>query len=308
MRNFNRVCLLAFLAGCLLGCEEYIDPPFEIEESRLIISSNFAPDEKVSVRVTASEPVAGMARSGEITNASISIYEGEDLVETLAYRAGEEGRPGLYCTNVFEPEVGIPYSIKVSAPGFTPVTASSSIPMATVITRLEVSDLEVSRSASNHHIYNFGLLVDYVDPEFENFYDLRIRQQVHPYYVSSGTQDTVFLDPVYKTVESLTSKTEENTQRGESSYLIADRPEGGIDIQLISKVNPRTEILGDLVVELRTVSRDYYNFQVAIQQEQRIYNMYFERAVNSSAFSNVGGGYGIFAGYSTVTRVFPLVD
>jgi len=61
------------------------------------------------------------------------------------------------------------------------------------------------------------------------------------------------------------------------------------------------------VVELRTVSRDYYEFQSAIQQERRIYNTYLERSV-TPVFSNVGGGYGVFAGYSHVTRTFPLAD
>ena len=78
-------------------------------------------------------------------------------------------------------------------------------------------------------------------------------------------------------------------------------------VDLVSKVNPRTEIIGDLVVELRTVSRDYYEFQAGIQEERRIYNTFSERSVSPN-FSNVGGGYGVFAGYSRVTRSFSFAD
>lgn len=306
--NFMHVGTLALLATVMLSCEEYIDPPFELEEARLIISSNFSPDEKVSVRLTASQPVGSLRNVPEITDANIGIYEGDDLVEKLEYTAGENGRPGVYCSQDFEPLIGTPYTLKASAPGFTPITASSSIPTSTEITRLLISDLNVSRSDLGVLIYEFKLLVDYTDPSFaENFYDLRIKQLVYPFHVVSGTNDTIFLDPVFKTVESLAEVTEENTLAGESSYLVADKPNGGILVGLVSKVNPKAEILGDLVVELRTVSRDYYQFQVAIQEERRIYNTYTERSV-SPVFSNVGGGYGVFAGYSRVTRTFPLAD
>lgn len=299
---------IAFMAIALLGCEEYIDPPFELEESKLIISSNFSPDDRVSVRLTASQPIVGRGDAREIQDAEISIYEGDFLVETLNYVSGQNGRPGVYRSRDFIPETGIPYTLRASASGFTPVTASSAIPISVDITRLFVSDLDVSTSESGYELYNFELLVDYNDPTFaENFYDLRIRQQVFPFHVMSHSGDTVLLDPIFKTVESLADITEDNTIAGESSYLVADKPAEGIKINLVSKVNPKNELLGDLVVELRTVSRDYYEFQVGVQEEQRIYNTYSERGVSPN-FSNVGGGYGVFAGYSRVTRMFPLAD
>lgn len=296
------------MAIALVGCEEYIEPPFELEESRLIISSNFSPDDQVSVRLTASQPVVGSGDVREIQDANISIYEGDFLIESLNYVAGLNGQLGVYRSHDFIPVTGVPYTLRASAPGFTPVTASSSIPTSVDITRLLVSNLNVSTSENGYELYDFELLVDYDDPTFaENFYDLRIKQQVFPFHVISNSVDTVFSDPVFKTVESLLDVTEENTTVGESSYLVADKPGGGVRINLVSKVNPKNEMLGDLVVELRTVSRDYYEFQVGVQEEQRIYNTYSERSVSPN-FSNIGGGYGVFAGYSRVTRKFSLED
>lgn len=302
------IAILTFVGVGIISCEEYIDPPFELEEARLVISSNFSPGEKVSVRLTASEPVVGSTRNLEIRDASIGIYEGPDLTERLAYIEGEDDQPGVYVSHDFEPVTGVQYTLKASAPGFVPVTATSSIPTSTDITELVISDLIVSRTELGIEVYHFDLLVDYDDPSFaDNFYDLRLKQQVFPFHVITGTNDTIWLTEEFKTVESLTDETEENTRTGVSSYLIADNPDNGIRIALSSKINPKREILGDLVVELRTVSRDYYNFQTAIQEERRIYNTYSERAVSGN-FSNVGGGYGVFAGYSVVTRYFPLVD
>lgn len=298
---------LTFVSVSVSSCEEYIEPPFELEEAKLVITSNFSPGEKVTVRLTASQPVVGAARNIDVANASVGIYEGPVLIETLPYSAGEDDAPGVYSSHDFEPEIGVRYTLKASAPGFVPVTATSAIPTSADINRVVISDLQVSRTEEGVEVYNFDLLVDYNDPDFaDNFYDLRLKQQVVPFYVVAETSDTVRLDPQFKAVEALADFTEENSSRGQSSYLVADKPDGGIRIALISKINPKTEIPGDLVIELRTVSRDYYNFQSAIQQEQRVFNTFFDRAVSSN-FSNVGGGYGVFAGYSRVTRYHPLV-
>ncbi len=299
---------VCFLAVLLCGCEEYIEPPFELEESRLIISSNFSPDDKVTVRLTASQSIVASNNNQEIVDASINIYEGDLLLETLDYIPNEAGGAGVYRSHDFIPVVGIPYTLQASAPGFTPVTASSEIPTSVDITRLLVSDLVANVNEAGYETYSFRLLVDYNDPNFaENFYDLRIKQLVFPYHIMSVSGDTILRDPVFKSVEAAINQTEENTKIGESSYLVSDKPGGGIMIDLVSKVNPKTELIGDLVVELRTVSRDYYEFQAGIQDERRIYNTFSERAVSPN-FSNVGGGYGVFAGYSRVTRSFSFSD
>lgn len=300
--------ITALAAVFLVSCEEYIEPPFDLEASRLIISSNFSPDDKVTVRLTASQPIVGNGNIQEVPDASINIYEGDELLETLDYIPGESSGEGVYRSHDFVPVVGIPYTLQASAPGFTPVTASSEIPTSVDITRLVVSDLVSAVSEQGIRTYQFQLLVDYNDPDFaENFYDLRIKQLVYPYHIMALSGDTIVRDPVFKSVEAVLNQTEANTMVGESSYLVSDKPGGGILIDLVSKVNPKTELLGDLVVELRTVSRDYYQFQVGIQDERRIYNTFSERAVSQN-FSNVGGGYGVFAGYSRVTRILSFAD
>jgi hypothetical protein len=119
---------IAFIAVFMTACEEYIEPPFEIVESKLIISSNFSPHDKVSVRITPSQSIGGQEVQGDIKNARVSIYEGDEQVESLLYVDGQDGRQGVYCSRGFVPQIGIPYTLRASADGFVPVTASSSIP------------------------------------------------------------------------------------------------------------------------------------------------------------------------------------
>lgn len=297
---------IAIFIVAMLGCEEYIDPPFELEESRLIISSNFAPDEPVSVRLTNTQPVAGGLRDDGVRDAVVRMYEGDKLIEELSYVQEDNERSGVYRSINFIPRIGIPYTLRASAAGFTPVTASSAIPESVEITSLSVDSLQRVVKEDGLEHFTFKLEVVYDDPDFtDNFYDLRIRQRVYPYHILLSTGDTIFREPIYKAVEERGGELRGNTQSGESSYLIRDYPEEGVSINLTSKVNPQNELPDDLIVELRTVSRDYYNFQTGIQDEQRVYISYSERNVSRN-FSNVGGGYGVFAGYSRVMRTFSL--
>ena len=299
---------LAMMVAFFVACEEYIDPPFEIEEPKLVISSNFSPGEKVSVRLSASNPAYGPTRQGEIRNANVKIFGGGQVLDSLVYVPGPNGSPGAYCSLEFSPETDVDYTLLASAPGFTPVTATSSIPTSANITALQVSELESLTAGNGLRLYTFNLTVDYNDPDWvNNFYDLRIRQLVTPFSVAAGTQDTSFFTPVTKTVEAFADATADNTAVGESSYLIKDRVPGGVTLRLVSKIDPKRELLGDLIVELRTVSQDYYSFQRDVQDGCRVCGIIVEPDA-VPVYSNVGGGYGIFAGYNPVVRQFPLLD
>jgi len=287
---------LFLVATFLFSCEEVIAPPFEIERPKLIISSNFSPEEKVSVRLTASQPIVGERRVREITDATITLIEGNEIVEHLHYVPGQDGEPGVYRTMTFEPLVGRLYTLHAAADGYDVVSAQSSIPISVAIKQPVITDLTVM-PAGMLTVYDFNLLVDYDDPDFvENFYDLRLSQLVYPFRVlNSG--DTMLMSPIAKSLMAPDEALNDIRIAGEASVLIKDKPEGGVSIHLQSRINPSREIPGDIIAELRTVSRPYYDFQLLLQREGQVFNGLSEPAVTTSSF-NVSSGYGVFAGYS----------
>ncbi len=291
-----------------IACEEPVDLGFEVVESQLVVSSTFFPDDVVKVFLTATQPTVGEQSINEITDATVTILEGNEVKELLHYVAGQNGRRGSYQSNNFRPKVGRTYTLFATKSGFKPIDASSSIPEPVQIVDLEVLD-DVSRmTVEGLEIFTFTLKINYDDPEFiDNFYDIRISQMVMPYFVKSNG-DTVKMGTKAKVVQPPIENYEENTVTGEASILVRDRPaEDGLTIKLQSRFDPKTELLGDLQAELRTVSEPYFDYQLTIQREGQALPIGVGDP-RVSSFGNVQQGVGVFAGYNRVFRTFSLDD
>ncbi len=292
----------------LSSCEEPVDLGLEVVESQLVVSSTFFPGETVNVRLSATQPTVGEQTINEITDAKVSILEGNETLEMLHFVAGQGGRRGSYRSVNFKPEVGRIYTLFVTKNGYKPIDASSSIPQPVEIVDLKVLDDQRKTVVGDLEVYDFTLQINYDDPALEeNFYDIRLSQLVTEFYVDTEG-DTVRLATKAKVLQSPDEDYSSNTTAGEVSILVRDRPsEEGVTIKLQSRINPRKELLGDLVAELRTVSEPYFEYQLEIQSEgQALPIGVGDPRVTS--FGNVQRGIGVFAGYNRVFRTFSLAN
>jgi|AntRauTorckE5430_2_1112549.scaffolds.fasta_scaffold03967_2 hypothetical protein len=299
--------LLVLLAFVEYACEEPVDPGIEIREPELVVSSTFFPDDVVKVRLSATQPTGGELLITDIFDATVEILEGDELVESLVYVSGHDGRPGNYQGDAFRPQVGRIYTLLATRNGYVPFEAESSIPVATPITELK-GEIVSTTSGDNLTIYDFDLIVNYEDPVFEeNFYDLRISQLVIPYYINSGG-DTVRQDARAKIVQSPTDAVSGNAAMGEASILVRDRPNGGgVQTRLQSRLDLTKEILGRLEAELRTVSPAYYYYHLAFRREGQALPIGLgDPPVNINAIGNASSGVGIFGGYNSVRQRIAL--
>jgi hypothetical protein len=270
-----------------------------------VVSSSFFPDDFVSVWLSSTQPTVGEQTVTEITDATVAILDGDETAEVLSYVPGPLGTRGSYKTRVFKPLVGRSYTLIAASNGFVPINAESSIPESIPITYLRVTDLEM-RTEGNLFVYNFSLTLDYDDPPLnENFYDLRISQYVVPFRVNSNG-DTTKMDARAKVVQSPEDEFFGESAVGEASILVRDRPtQEGVVIRLQSRFDPRSELLGNLRAELRTVSQPYFDYHLNLQREGQALPVGLGNPqVNS--FGNVQDGVGIFAGYNRVVRTFRL--
>jgi|AntRauTorckE5430_2_1112549.scaffolds.fasta_scaffold05875_1 hypothetical protein len=289
---------ITFVVGMCCGCEEPVEiNGITVGDPRLVVSANLFPGEVVRVRLTSSQPSNGVLEVMDITDAEVSILEGNEVLEVLQYRPGTEGNKGRYHSQEFIPLVGRTYTLYASKNGYLPFEDDDAIPEPVLISVLSVSNVH-QLTVGDLNIYNFTLNINYEDPEFEeNYYDLRISQVVVPYYINSSG-DTTKLEEKAKTVQPPGEPFDANTQVGEASILVRDRPmEGGIQIELQSRFNPRTELLGNLVAELRTVSENYFDFQLQYQREGQALPI----GVGAPQV-NVSGNHqrslGVFSGYN----------
>ncbi len=278
------------------ACEEPVELDIEIPRSRLVINSNFIPDELVTLRVSASRPLG--TTEIPVIDAQVSLFEGTELAERLTYEAGKQfGEAGSYRTRRFRPRVGQQYTIHVSADGYDPVTAVSSIPDPIQIVSLSVHNLTTAE-LGRETIYDYRLEMDYADPVDEtNFYDLRVYQRVLPYQVSA-TGDTLVGPAYLKPVGTPTTRSFANET---ISILLKDKPnDRSLDLALQSRLDTDSELLNGLVAELRTVSLEYYYYQQSLAvQYPGVTGGLNEPII---IYNNVVSGLGIFAGYNSVKQ------
>lgn len=309
LNNFSRpscfLLAMTFVVGMFSACEEPVEiAGITVEDPRLVVSANLFPGEPVKVRLTSTQPSNGVLEVMDITDAEVRILEGNEVLEVLQYRPGSNGNKGRYHSDEFIPLVGRTYTLYASKNGYLPFEDDDAIPEPVPISILSVSNLR-QVTVGDLSIYDFTLNIDYDDPENEeNYYDLRISQVVTTYFINS-TGDTSELIVKNKLVQPPGESFEANTEEGEASILVRDRPTArGIKVQLQSRFNPRTELLGKLEAELRTVSENYFDFQLQYQLEGQAL------PIGIGALQvNISGGpqrsLGVFSGYN---RSFKEVD
>lgn len=302
MVDNTRYWLLLSLLGWLglSACEEPVDLGIELSSSQLVVTSNFAPHESVKVRVAKTVSVLNADRKDElILDADVAIYEGEELIADLYLVDPRFGEP-YYSAAGFLPQTNRAYTLEVAAPGLPPVSATSSIPEPIHINKYDIAALDKSYDWEAGQVdYTYEVQMDYEDPPLvRNYYHLNFYQQILEFEIVDG--DTLVTDSSQLFPLEFSEANDDNFVYAAiiGGILLQDRPyPNGISFYLRHRLDPQRQKLGQLIVELRTVSDEYYRFYNSVSRQQ-----------NSGAggglsqpvieFNNVQNGRGIFAGYN----------
>ena len=298
----------------LVSCETVInvDPPSY--QAELATTSYFSPDSTWSARISQTIP-AGEAEAIKqpfIETANVTIWSGTDMIDHLIYDGKETGR--YVSSNNLRPKVGIPYTIKIEADGFSTVEATSMIP---AIPRLSNGSLElIHRSDENQQPrYKYKVRFRLRDLPGEHYYSFSTNLA----YSALGADSNTIL----YTIEEL--QMDRNDPIWHCNYSEAADPVADwnrdIDQCPFAVMTDRLfrEQHRDFEVEVSFyLNRDRGN-PIIILLVNSMSKTYFEhkRTVElqdtSSPFSeptriysNFKGGRGIFAGYATSYLIFDL--
>lgn len=116
------VVVLALLA--LAGCEAVVDVDLPPHESQLVAQGFFAAESLWVVRVTSSVGFTGPQSPGFVEDATVEVWAADRLVARLA-RADTATYTAV---GGQRPQPGVPYTLRVSAPGFTSVEGTGALP------------------------------------------------------------------------------------------------------------------------------------------------------------------------------------
>lgn len=309
MRFYQSLIFLLFLTWCLSSCEEPVDLDLD-ETSRLIVTSHFSQDEDLVVFVTESNTVTSNGPLSFVKNATISVFEGNEFIQVLEFVDGDS--ESYYTTVDLSPTVGSVYTIQVNVPGRDVITATNYIPEPVDIENVNfVPNFNVDAKGGDSRV-NFTVAVSIQDPaEYENFYHIFFYQEMMRYTIDEMgdtiVSSTINTDSkINVEIDDIGYKAEKYNDR---SYLIDDVEFNG-ELKTMNfsgdfTYDPSTYLLGDFIVELRTVSREYYNYWSFITSQNGSGGPLNDFFVLDD---NIINGDGIFAGYSSTSKNTKLQD
>ena len=94
----------------------------------------------------------------------------------------------------------------------------------------------------------------------------------------------------------------------DGGFLIEDKPIDGNSIRIPIPISIRmpagVQNLDEMIVELRSVSEEYYLFHSTVSRQQNNSDQPFSDPV--VLFNNIRNGQGVFAGYSQAEKIVSL--
>jgi len=294
MRSFLRYSFYLIFLIIIQACTKIIDIDIPEHEEKIIVNSFFTDGRPVKVHLTKS--ISVLEDSIPLCeNAFIQLLENNTVIDTLN-RNGD-----FYYSDVI-PEVAKEYSLIISVPGMDSVICHDVIPEKVLIQSYKLADSVM--------IQEDGLVImqfefNFQDPPGLNYYEISMNvdpkylwfmKNTDPVLVSSG-----LLDYEPKTLIFTDNLFEDKSISIKVNYAV--------EAYIFPRIGDGPEYRYNLNVSFRSISESYYLYR----QKQIVYQygLYSDVFTGSSEpvqlYSNITGGYGIFAGYSSDNRTIDVV-
>ena len=301
MKKIYLFPLLVLWVACMtwIGCEQDLNVPAKSVKPALTLLGKFSPDQPAYIQVFGgSEDPLKPAKP--IAAARVSIYQNDVFLQDLLRM--KKGESTWYSDPNWVPAAGVRYTFRVDATGYDAVEASDIVPAMGILRSIETQNLSTRyRNNSSVLVYDFDLKVKFSDASpGADFYHLIIRQRILKYDPLDREKQgaVVAVDDVLLQFPSL-GNNNVYTSDLDGGLLFDDSQFNGKTIQYSIPFSFAIEAdyasLGATVVELRTVSRAYYEFYKAISRQVVSIGLPFNEP--GVIPGNVIGGFGVVGGY-----------
>lgn len=300
----------------LAACETVIsiDPPDY--EAEISAKSLFTPDSVWTARISRTIPIeqAGSVDSPFLDNASVSVWEGDKLVDRLVY---DNLKAGIYQSQSGRtPEPNILYRLEVEAPGYDRVEATSTLPVAPQITELSLEPQSGGTGNFALHSLRFRLK----DSPDAAFYGFRAYIVYGSDPDGGGDSDDIQIEalsmarevPTWQcSFERAVNPVQIDNDGGATEWcysgIMTDRQFKGMERDFETTIAPRyIDAVREpsIMFYLFSMSEDYFEYQRSLENSD--YQDPFSEPLQ--IFTNVEGGRGVFAGYNSSFRILDLPD
>ena len=276
------------------NCTKEIEFDAQDIAPRIVVNSLFTNDSLWTANISRSVGVLETTSYTSIDDADVSIFDGNGVQVTTLTNQGD----GLYTSLTgATPQADELYTIEVTAPGYTSVSATNRIPTA-----VQINSIDTVSSTNSDGEDILETTINFQDPPAnENYYMVEVL--VKGTWIDEFEGDTIeFREPLRISCNDINVETINRFNSGgfENTYLylmLKDENFDGEDYALTFSVINYAELKDlELFGEIRLVntSEAYFNYL-------KSFNMYQSASGNPFAtpvqvYSNVENGMGIFAG------------
>ena len=306
---FSKICLALLIYSMCISCTEDLILPENDVASKIVVNGHFRPDSVWNIRITKSRTAGSQGPIETISNAIVTIFDGDVIAEQLAFNpAAFQGRGG-YRGESHRPAVGRKYQLKVELDGFAPTSSCDLIPP------FDTESPKISRINSDSDLGLPQLLVTFQTGDGGGKYHLvALRRSIS--WTFDG-QDTTFLYTPW--IETISIGNDDGTDlininTGVEFFELNFIEFTGVlldDESPIASEISLTMQVGKIDVEKNTDSGKFHEFQVELRKVSDDYFMYYhslylqiestENPFFSSPriHSNISNGLGTFSAYNT---------
>ncbi len=317
----RNVLILFTLVFFLCSCESVVRLDDEYYEPQISVSGTFTSDDIscngranfFEVNLAESRPITAEDNFKIISDASVGLYHNKDLLEKLIF----DSEKGVYKSLTTVAEEGMSYFLKINHPRFGSVVANSFVPEPTPIHSVQISNPTGTPSniIENVSIQKLSAEIEIEDPLDKNYYHLLFYVDIKNIAEQNPNQNSLnnICDFYFVNFDLEGSNYAEATINTNSlelygAYFTDDHFKSfpaKISFSLQFLLQEGLQKAENMAVELRTVSKEYYDFHVsAIRNANTGANPFFNEP--ASVGSNIQNGTGIFAGYSVQRSIFRL--
>lgn len=259
------------------SCEKYIDFDAEITQPKLVINGIINPDSTFNVHVSKSLSVIDNADLSVVETATVEILDENGAVyETLVYDFN-----GFY-KGVLTPQLNESYSIEVTAPDYDLATASTNIPAL-----VDLSSVDTLGVEDVNGYKELELTITFQDlPNERNYYILEV-------YSTDLVSGQVYQYPMTLRSDDVTLGLDKDGYS--DAVYFSDELFDGETKELIIYVEDTRSYDDYIEVRMTSITEDLERYARTNQAYQNGQGNAFAQPVQ--VFTNVEGGFGIFAGY-----------
>jgi hypothetical protein len=279
LRHFFVAFIFLMSSLLVLSCEKYLEFEGEYKTPKIVVNSKITSDSTFKVHLSRSLNIVDNGELSSITDASVSILDGNDnLIETLVYDA-----EGFYLGSN-SPLTNQTYKIRVSAPSYTPVSSQTYIPNDVTIISVDTSSY-----VSTEGDTLFKLKIVFADNgSFDDFYQIRLG---YGYFVSGQ----LYYNPVSLTSNDVSLGLEQDEFVDFASFT--DELFNGSTKTLEVSCNNFSSYYDYLQINIITASKDVYLYDRTLATYSQNNGGFFSEPVQ--VYTNITNGFGIFGGYQT---------